>query len=218
MRKDENGTILIEFVGSFLLFFLLIISILSLVNIVTVQARIHYALSETANTMSIYRYASSAANRAHGGGQTILNDIDETFKKLNKFQPGFAAWENSAPAKAYASAKEFYYDDVRRAVLKKEIEQMILYNLSAGGQSGEDYLRSVRVSNLKLTDLVPPGHSEDASGKKSVYLGSTDLVKLTVEYEIDYTFMGLPLPFEPKLKVAQSVMTKVWSQTYGYSG
>ena len=56
MRKDKNGYIVVETVGAFLLLVLLMLSILSLVNIVAVQARIHYALTQAAESMSMYSY------------------------------------------------------------------------------------------------------------------------------------------------------------------
>ena len=56
MRRDESGMIVVETVGSFFLFVFLIISILSLVNIVTLQARVHYAATQAATTVSMYSY------------------------------------------------------------------------------------------------------------------------------------------------------------------
>ena len=41
MRRDERGYIVVETIGSFLLFVLAVTSILSLINIVAVQARVH---------------------------------------------------------------------------------------------------------------------------------------------------------------------------------
>ena len=48
MKRDEGGYIVVETITSFLLFVLLNISILSLINIVTVQSRIHYAVTQAA--------------------------------------------------------------------------------------------------------------------------------------------------------------------------
>ncbi len=223
MRNDDRGTILIEFIGSFLLFFLLIISILSLVNIVTAQARVHYALTETANTMSMYGYVMSAAKTAQyvAGQDTTqaMREINEALEKLNNFRrgiPGWRQWKDSAPAKAMQAASSLSYSAAELSSLRGQVEQLIYNNLSAGSQSGQDYLISARITSLKLTDFAPqraPTH-----GKLSSYINDQYNIKLTVEYEIDYSFMGLPLPFEPKLRVAQSVMTKVWYQKDGYRG
>lgn len=215
MRKDERGTILVEFVGYFWLFYLLIISILSLVNIVTAQARVHYALTETASTVSMYSYVISAANRAPRNGDTVMREINETLNTLNKFKNGFAVWEGSAPSKALAAGSKFYFGQAQSAILQSEIERMFYYNLAAGAQSGEDYLRSVRISNVKLTDLGPV--DQKAYGSTSVYRDHQQNIKLSIEYEIDYSFMGLPIPFVPTLRVGQSVMTKTWFQMRGYN-
>ena len=43
--------------GAFVPFLLLMISILSLINIIAVQARVHYAMTQAANTISMYSYA-----------------------------------------------------------------------------------------------------------------------------------------------------------------
>ena len=45
MKRDENGYIVVETIGCFVLFVFLMTSILSLINIVTLQARVHYALT-----------------------------------------------------------------------------------------------------------------------------------------------------------------------------
>ena len=217
MRKNEKGTILIEFIGSFLLFFLLIISILSLVNIVTAQARVHYALTETANTLSMYGYVLSATDQVSSQeAEEPADDINAILNKLNQFQSGFSSWEGSAPSQALQSVMGAFLGEVQASALKGVINELVLSNLATGAQSGEEYLRSVRISNLELTEFASPGSG--TVGKESTLYDSQDNIKLTVEYEIDYTFMGLPIPFEPKLKVAQSVKTKMWFQREGYRG
>ena len=64
MKRDERGYIVVETIGSFLLFVFLVTSILSLINIDTVQARIHYALTQTAETVSMYTYVLERAGLA----------------------------------------------------------------------------------------------------------------------------------------------------------
>ena len=221
MRKNKQGSILIEFVGSFLLFFLLIISILSLVNIVTAQARVHYALTETANTLSMYGYTLSAAtNSTSKSTKDTLKNINKAFIDINNFAKNFTSgipdWSGSAPGEALQSIISIALGDVPLTALKSTVRQMMLNNLATGTQSGEEYLRSVRITKLELTDFVPLGST--VSGKASAFYDYLGNIKLTVEYEIDYTFMGLPLPFEPKLKLTQSVKTKMWFRGRGYNG
>lgn len=56
MRRNEKGYIVVETIGCFMLFVFLMGSILTLINVVTVQSRIHYALTQTAETVSMYSY------------------------------------------------------------------------------------------------------------------------------------------------------------------
>ena len=58
MGKDERGYIVLETISAFLLFTLLVIAILIIISIVTVQARIHYAITQTCETVSMYSYLS----------------------------------------------------------------------------------------------------------------------------------------------------------------
>ena len=56
MHQNDGGYIVVETISCFLLFVFLNLSILSLINIVTVQARVHYALSQAAESVSMYTY------------------------------------------------------------------------------------------------------------------------------------------------------------------
>ncbi|MBR2131660.1 MAG: hypothetical protein IJ955_03830 [Oscillospiraceae bacterium] len=99
MKRDEGGYIVVETIGSFLLFVFLMTSVLSLINIVTVQARVHYALTQTAQTVSMYTYVLDAAGvadhlqaSAQRGEkveedlfkfQTNVNDVLKSIEELN---------------------------------------------------------------------------------------------------------------------------------------
>jgi hypothetical protein len=54
--RSARGYIVVETIACFLLFVFLVVSIISLINIVTVQARVHYALTQAAETVSMYSY------------------------------------------------------------------------------------------------------------------------------------------------------------------
>ena len=89
MKKDENGYITVETLGCFLMFTLLIITILSIISIVTVQARVHYALTQTAETVSMYSYvldltgaASHIQNNSAKAG-AVQGQVDEFKSNLN---------------------------------------------------------------------------------------------------------------------------------------
>jgi len=84
MKRDERGYIVVETIGSFTLFVFLVISILSLINIVTVQARVHYAITQAAETISMYAYTLDAM----GVSDHLINSAnraDKTEGEMNKF-------------------------------------------------------------------------------------------------------------------------------------
>ena len=62
--RDCGGYIVVETITAFVLFTLLLISILSLINIVTVQARVHYAITQAAQTVSMYSYTLNVTGAA----------------------------------------------------------------------------------------------------------------------------------------------------------
>ncbi len=62
--RDCGGYIVVETITAFVLFTLLLISILSLINIVTVQARVHYAITQAAQTCSMYSYVLNVTGAA----------------------------------------------------------------------------------------------------------------------------------------------------------
>ena len=86
---------MVETIGSFLLFVLLVLSILSLINIVAVQARIHYALTQAAQTISMYSYtldvigvADAVANNA-AQAERVEQESDEFKQNLSQLLDGF---------------------------------------------------------------------------------------------------------------------------------
>lgn len=251
MRKDEQGTILVEFIGSFLLFVLLLASILSLVNIVTVQARIHYALTQTANTLSMYGYVlnvtgmdNSLMNIAGGAAKVQseidaqMDDINEVFSHINELDldgvqkssasagDRFARWADNTrenPKETLQLIAQYGLHNGESALLEQLLRPLMIHYLSNGSMSGEEYLRSMRINDsLEFYDFAIFGPASTGGGllADSVLLDENGQVRLTVQYEVDYSFLGLPLPFEPKLKITQSAMTGMWlgGSGEGYNG
>lgn len=204
MRKDENGYIVVETVGTFIPFVLLVISILSLVNIVTLQARVHNALTQAANTLSMYCYVLKAIDaaddlamldeKASGFKETIGSVLDgiELLSKGKKHSEN-----NSIDPKAMVQSFANYgINELRTHVTAELVEPMVKKYLANGEMSGDEYLSSVRVESFDLTDCV--------------LIDRNNNVRLTAEYEIEYTFGALRIPFGPTLKVKQTVVTKAW--------
>lgn len=85
MKRDENGYIVVETILCFTLLVFLMVSILSLINIVTVQARMHYALTQTAETVSMYCYALDKIGFAEPL-MGIAEKAEKTQKEIDTFK------------------------------------------------------------------------------------------------------------------------------------
>jgi len=214
-KNEQNGYIVVETVGVFLPFLLLVISILSLVNIVTLQARVHNALTQTANTLSMYCYVlkvtgaadglMAADSRATGSGESIGAVIDG-ISALSKGDGFGGGAENRAfevieeamgdPKAIVQMLANYGLGELRGLATEQLVRPFVIRFLATDEMTGEEYLSSVRVINFDLRDCV----IVDRNGN----------VKLTVNYEIEYTFGALRLPFGPALRVTQTAVTKAW--------
>ena len=248
--RNERGTILVEFVGSFLLFVLLIMSILSLVNIVTLQARMNYAITQTANSLSMYGYVlnvvgldktlmnvNSGANVVSGEINSAVGEINDVLGSINSLdlkgvkknagtaKERFGSWTDSTkenPKQTIQLIVQYGLNEGEKAIFEQMLRPLMLHYLANGDMSGEDYLKSMRVNgDLEFYDFSMVGMAPAGSGalvgsvtgladNDSILLDEAENVKITVRYEVDYSFMGLPLPFDAKLKITQSVITKMW--------
>jgi len=215
MQNDENGYIVVETVGTFIPFVLLIISILSLVNIVTLQARVHNALTQAANTLSMYGYVLKATGVADGmmamdakasGVRENINSVLTGIESLSKgngmggetVSKAFSWAEEMAgdPKAAIQGFANYGLGELQTALFAELVLPLMTRYLANGEMSGDEYLRSVKVVNLEFADCA----MVDRNGN----------VKITVVYEIEYTFGALRLPFGPTLRVTQTAVTKAW--------
>jgi len=213
MHRDENGYIVVETVGTFIPFVLLVVSILSLVNIVTLQARVHNALTQTANTLSMYSYvlkatgASDSLMSADSKASSTAENINSVMNGIELLSRG-RGFDADAGNRALSAAEElvgnpktmaqnfasYGIGEIRSLASEQLVRPLVGRYLANGNISGDEYLRSVRVVNLNFSDCI----IIDRNGN----------IKLTVDYEIEYTFGALRLPFGPTLKVSQTVVTK----------
>ena len=221
MGKDERGYIVVETIGSFLLFVLLVLSILSLINIVAVQARIHYALTQTAQTISMYSYtldvigvADAVANNA-AQAERVEQESDEFKQNLSADQTG--GWASDAAADPESSIQALLNYALREsgnAVFGDLVRPLVGHYLSNGSMSGEEYLQAAHIiGGLEGLEFGGVGllDPDEMEGDDSTLLTSDRDVKIVVQYDIDYSFGALMLPFgEPKLHVTQEVRTKAW--------
>jgi len=174
MIKDDSGYIVVETVGTFIPFVMLIISILSLVNIITLQARIHYALTQAANTLSMYSYTlevlgianelttlDEKAYKAAKEANEMRADIDAVLSGINAFSDLRSAAEGaeSAVSRVYSLGEELITDpketlqllmnyglnEIRNQVFEEMVRPIIGRYLANGEKTGDEYLRGVRV-------------------------------------------------------------------------
>lgn len=192
--KDERGYIVVETVGTFIPFVLVIVSILSLVNIITLQARIHNALTQTALTLSMYCYILEVV-----GLSDDLIALDEKASaftdSISSVQSGINALTGE-PDGMLKGLLNYGLNELRSNLTAEILNPLIMSYLDNGEISGDEYLKSVRVTDFKLTDCL--------------LIDRDSNVKLTANYEVEYTFGALRLPFTPTLRMEQTVVTKAW--------
>jgi hypothetical protein len=245
IRRDSGGYIVVETIGAFVPFLLLVISIISLVNIAAVQARVHYALTQAANTLSMYCYTlevtgvanemttlDNKANRVASEANAFRNDVGSVINGINSFSGigGAAAGGGNAVSRAYSLAEQaagdpkealqllmnFGLNELRGQVFELLARPLVGRYLANGGTSGDEYLRNAGVVNTNSGSRRAGLEALEFYQFRNMGLGNSVLidrngnVKLVVEYEIEYRFAGLPLPFGPTLKITQTVITKAW--------
>ena len=251
MRRDDNGYIIVETITCFILFVFLNISILSLINIVTVQARVHYALTQAAETVSMYTYVLdvtgvadrmvNGANKAEGvekDANTIKTNINSVIDAVNSLDTprtidaSGTLYDNSVeivektlddPKAAFQAFLNYGLGEGMDQIFEVAVRPLVIRYLSNGAMTGEEYLKTAHVIGGKNGldfgdfDLFDLGTT---SSDDSRFLTGAGNVKIVVEYDIDYSFGALPLPFaKPYLHVTQEVMTRSWlsGKGEGYS-
>lgn len=178
--KDERGYIVVETVGTFVPLVLLIISILSLVNIVAVQARMHFALTQAAITISVLSYSLETDSLQEA--ESIFSDINAVF--------------NNVSSLGFDNAENIFGNVSSNFVVDGLVYMLVERYLANGNMSGSEFMKRFGVNNLDFGS--------------SVLIDENENIKLIVHYEIEYAFGALPLPFNPSLKVTQTAVTKAW--------
>ena len=242
MHRDENGYIVVETVGAFIPFLLLVISILSLVNLVAVQARIHFAMTQAANTISMYSYvlelldvandlttldteshkAETGINEIKEGIDAILSGLDgisgigDIMDKGAEVQQAYDYGAEMAgdPKGTLRSFINYGVDNALDMLFDELARPLVGRYLASADMTGNEYLLWANVLNRKtgrvgLEALEFYSYTDAKIGESSL-IDRNGIVRLTVEYEIAYTFGGLKLPFAPTLRITQTVVTKAW--------
>ena len=199
MSKNDEGYIVVETIGTFIPFVLLVISILSLVNIVSVQARVHHALTQTGNTLSMYSYVLKATGASgdlitlDSKGNVLRENILSVIDGIESLNFGEVDLDFEISPE---SIMNYGLNEARNLASAAFVRPMVMRYLSGLKLSGEEHLSNANVSNFYLT--------------RAMIVDQDENVRLTVEYEVDYSFGVLRLPFGPRLRIAQTVVTKAW--------
>jgi len=171
--REDDGYIVVETIGAFVPFVLLVISILSLVNIVTVQARVHYAMTQTANTLSMYSYTlevlgvaknltalSNKAERAEEKITTFKDNIKGVLTGLDSFSDIESSIEHgenainqitdavSDPKALLQDVLNYTVEDLRNRAFEQLARPLVGRYLSNGDMTGDEYLQSVGVVKM----------------------------------------------------------------------
>ncbi len=239
MKDDQRGYIVVETLGSFMLLVFFVTSILSLINIVVVQARVHNAVTQAAMTISMYDYCFSAAGydddimKIAGRADEVETEIDTFKTNINTVLDGLnslsgsnsisqdittaqniynsgsavvdqtSGWIESAandPKDMIGKLLSFGTTELSEMAFAAMVRPIIGRYLTNGSQSGDEYLKSMNVidglDGLKIVD--------------STFLDKNGDVVIRVQYEVEYRFGNLKLPFDPKLSIEHVVKTKAW--------
>ena len=173
MNKNDEGYIVVETIGVFIPFVLLVVSILSLVNIVTLQTRVHYSLTQAANTLAMYSYTLHITGVADGlqildyragvasrGAEEIISDIGGVLDGINNLSfrdtmiHGLTATNRVTgagesiaddPVAAMQLVLNYALNEGRNILFGELVRPLFGRYLSNGGMTGDEYLRSVNV-------------------------------------------------------------------------
>ena len=165
--------IVVETVGSFMLFTFLMIAILSLINIVTLQARIHGAATQAVETVSIYCYVLEVMGAAdmvmdiRENARTVTDQSNEFKTELNSMVAGMqnfspndtiyhagaagdmaTSWISDTandPQKALSLIANYAIGEGLNYVFGESMRLLMGRYLSNGSMNGDEYLRSVNV-------------------------------------------------------------------------
>ena len=241
--KDEHGYIVVETVGTFVPFVLLLVSILSLVNIVAVQARMHFALTQAANTISMYSYTlevlgvageltklADKAGPVGDGLRDMRNDVNAAINGISTLTGIFEAigrvgsvldralgWGGeftSDPKGSFQNILSYGANELRNKAFEELVRPLVGRYLANGEKTGDEYLKGVGVVNTAAKseglEALEFFSIWNFGAGDSVLIDENGNIRLVVNYEIKYTFGGLPLPFSPTLRITQAAVTKAW--------
>jgi len=232
MVKNEKGSIVVETMGSFILFILLMISILTLINIVTVQSRVHYALTQTALELSMYSHIIHTLDLTdifksitEGGsaGSELIGSIQDDLGAIHGVATGDGS-SNVAEVlgnlNTLINAIGGLGDTVGGAIgnPRDTLTHIFQYGLVLAQQEAMIrplFYRHLAIGETESHDYLRRHNVIDSriSLGDSRFINADGNIILVAEYRINYGFgLGaLPLPEAIRtLSVRQTVKTRAW--------
>ena len=227
--SHEDGYIVVETLFSFTMLVMLMVTIISLINIVAIQSRIHYAITQTAQEMSMYAYVTRCLSvnkenddlgadngfawvaSAQDSLDALSNGITDISNNIAAGVTGFFIDDYAAELMrelATAStpvARQLIMEDAAKNIFVKYLSE----DLSQAESQANEYLTKAGVVNsdgsIKGLNAIAFTNKD---GITSTMLDSKDTV-VTVMYKIEFNLFNLiSLPLY--LDVEQTVRTKAW--------
>jgi len=133
---------------------------------------------------------NDALYRAQGWGEQVMEDPSGTAQLLLNYG----------------------LNEVKGRLFEEVVRPLVGRYLANDDMTADEYLRSVRVVKSEKEAIKINGLNalEFHDWGNSSLIDKNGNVKLVVNYEVEYTFGNLPLPFSPTLKITQTVVTKAW--------
>jgi len=172
------------------------------------------------------------ANRFASEAEAFRNDVGAVLDGINSASGlgGVLGSAGDATGRAFSWAEDaagdpkaalqlimnFGLNELRDQVAEPLIRPLVGRYLASGGMTGDEYLRKAGVVNTisapgkKGIDALVFSQLRYSGGHSTTLIDRDGNVRLVVEYEIEYTFGGLPLPFGPTISITQEVITKAW--------
>ena len=187
LKKDDRGYIVVETLGAFLPFVLLLLFIVMLVNVAALQAKVHFALTQTAKEISIQSYMGGAAESER---ERTVSALQNFIRYMNSVLP-----VDEMPPEELSA--------IFRSTDNWQMDEIIVVFERYMWRGDE---------TIETQGLIGGIDAFDFSKSKVDF--ENGIVELVVEYSVDYTFMGILQP-PSALKVKQSAVTKMWRNGNG---
>lgn len=232
MRKNQDGYLVVETLGSFIPLVLVMVTILSLINLISLRSQVHYAITQTAGELSMYSYVlkplgvldslqaiDSAATEAQGL-------VDETTSYVTGITTGITNVANATTATEVSSSIEAMIDGISGLsnTATSALNDPMAYispflnlgiNLSINAFVGEMVtpLLNKHLSNGDIdgdTVLKSYGVVDGIDGislNGSSFIDQNGDITIVATYEVDYNLGWISLG---TLTITQTAKTKAW--------